>query len=28
VQNGSVLLADAAKNLLSNEMVRAAYLGL
>jgi branched-chain amino acid transport system ATP-binding protein len=28
VQNGTVLLADAAKNLLSNEMVRAAYLGL
>lgn len=28
VQNGSVILADAAKNLLSNEMVRAAYLGL
>jgi branched-chain amino acid transport system ATP-binding protein len=28
VQNGSVLLADAAKNLLTNEMVRAAYLGL
>jgi branched-chain amino acid transport system ATP-binding protein len=28
VQNGAVLLADAAKNLLSNEMVRAAYLGL
>ena len=28
VQNGSVLLADEAKNLLSNEMVRAAYLGL
>jgi branched-chain amino acid transport system ATP-binding protein len=28
VQNGIVLLADAAKNLLSNEMVRAAYLGL
>ena len=28
VQNGAVLLADVAKNLLSNEMVRAAYLGL
>jgi branched-chain amino acid transport system ATP-binding protein len=28
VQNGSVLLADEAKNLLTNEMVRAAYLGL
>jgi branched-chain amino acid transport system ATP-binding protein len=28
VQNGAVLLADEAKNLLSNEMVRAAYLGL
>jgi len=28
VQNGSVLLADEAKHLLSNEMVRAAYLGL
>jgi len=28
VQNGSVLLADSAKNLLTNEMVRAAYLGL
>jgi branched-chain amino acid transport system ATP-binding protein len=28
VQNGTVLLADAAKNLLTNEMVRAAYLGL
>jgi branched-chain amino acid transport system ATP-binding protein len=28
VQNGSVLLADMAKNLLTNEMVRAAYLGL
>jgi branched-chain amino acid transport system ATP-binding protein len=28
VQNGSVLMADQAKNLLSNEMVRAAYLGL
>src|SRR5471032_2292331 len=28
VQNGTVLLADAAKNLLSNAMVRAAYLGL
>jgi branched-chain amino acid transport system ATP-binding protein len=28
VQNGAVLLADAAKNLLTNEMVRAAYLGL
>ncbi len=28
VQNGAVLMADVAKNLLSNEMVRAAYLGL
>jgi branched-chain amino acid transport system ATP-binding protein len=28
VQNGAVLLADEAKRLLSNEMVRAAYLGL
>jgi branched-chain amino acid transport system ATP-binding protein len=28
VQNGAVLLADAAKNLLTNDMVRAAYLGL
>jgi branched-chain amino acid transport system ATP-binding protein len=28
IQNGAVLLADAAKSLLSNEMVRAAYLGL
>lgn len=28
VQNGAVLLADEAKHLLSNEMVRAAYLGL
>lgn len=28
VQNGAVLLADTAKNLLGNEMVRAAYLGL
>lgn len=28
VQNGSILLADSAKNLLTNEMVRAAYLGL
>jgi branched-chain amino acid transport system ATP-binding protein len=28
VQNGSVLLTDSAKNLLTNEMVRAAYLGL
>jgi len=28
VQNGAVLLADEAKKLLSNEMVRAAYLGL
>jgi branched-chain amino acid transport system ATP-binding protein len=28
VQNGAVLLADKAKHLLSNEMVRAAYLGL
>lgn len=28
VQNGAVLLQDTAKNLLSNETVRAAYLGL
>jgi branched-chain amino acid transport system ATP-binding protein len=28
VQNGAVLLEDTAKNLLSNETVRAAYLGL
>src|SRR5258708_15466093 len=28
VQNGAVLLEDTAKNLLSNEMVRAAYLGV
>jgi branched-chain amino acid transport system ATP-binding protein len=28
VQNGAVLLADEARHLLSNEMVRAAYLGL
>jgi branched-chain amino acid transport system ATP-binding protein len=28
VQNGTVVVADTAKNLLSNEMVRAAYLGL
>jgi branched-chain amino acid transport system ATP-binding protein len=28
VQNGAVVLEDNAKNLLSNEMVRAAYLGL
>ena len=28
VQNGAVILEDSAKNLLSNEMVRAAYLGL
>ena len=28
VQNGAVLLEDSAKNLLSNEMVRAAYLGV
>jgi branched-chain amino acid transport system ATP-binding protein len=28
VQNGAVLMADTAKNLLTNEMVRAAYLGL
>jgi branched-chain amino acid transport system ATP-binding protein len=28
VQNGAVVLADTAKNLLTNEMVRAAYLGL
>ncbi len=28
VQNGAVVLEDAAKNLLNNEIVRAAYLGL
>lgn len=28
VQHGAVILEDSAKNLLSNEMVRAAYLGL
>jgi len=28
VQNGAVTLEDTAKNLLTNEMVRAAYLGL
>ena len=28
VQNGAVVLEDNAKNLLTNEMVRAAYLGL
>jgi len=28
VQHGSVVLADTARNLLSNETVRAAYLGL
>jgi branched-chain amino acid transport system ATP-binding protein len=28
IQNGHVLIADTAKNLLTNEMVRAAYLGL
>src|SRR4029077_14302762 len=28
VQNGAVLIADTAKNLLANETVRAAYLGL
>jgi branched-chain amino acid transport system ATP-binding protein len=28
VQNGAILLEDTAKNLLSNETVRAAYLGL
>jgi len=28
VQNGAVLMQDTAKNLLGNEMVRAAYLGL
>lgn len=28
VQNGTVLLEDSARNLLTNEMVRAAYLGL
>jgi branched-chain amino acid transport system ATP-binding protein len=28
VQNGTVLMADTAKNLLANETVRAAYLGL
>jgi branched-chain amino acid transport system ATP-binding protein len=28
IQNGAVVLEDAAKNLLTNEMVRSAYLGL
>jgi branched-chain amino acid transport system ATP-binding protein len=28
VQNGSIILEDSSKNLLSNDMVRAAYLGL
>ena len=28
VQNGSIILEDASKNLLNNDMVRAAYLGL
>jgi len=28
VQNGAVVLEDSAKNLLTNETVRAAYLGL
>jgi branched-chain amino acid transport system ATP-binding protein len=28
IQNGAILMADTAKNLLTNEMVRAAYLGL
>ncbi|HEX5434812.1 MAG TPA: ABC transporter ATP-binding protein [Candidatus Angelobacter sp.] len=28
IQHGSVLIQDTAKNLLSNEMVRAAYLGI
>lgn len=28
IQHGSVLIEDTAKNLLSNEMVRAAYLGI
>jgi branched-chain amino acid transport system ATP-binding protein len=28
VQNGTILMEDSAKNLLTNEMVRAAYLGL
>ena len=28
VQNGAVLMEDTAKNLLANELVRAAYLGL
>jgi branched-chain amino acid transport system ATP-binding protein len=28
IQHGSVLMEDTAKNLLSNEMVRAAYLGI
>ena len=28
VQNGAVVLEDSAKNLLTNEMVRAAYLGM
>jgi branched-chain amino acid transport system ATP-binding protein len=28
VQNGAIVLADTATNLLTNEMVKAAYLGL
>ena len=28
VQNGSIILEDSSKNLLNNDMVRAAYLGL
>jgi ABC-type lipopolysaccharide export system ATPase subunit len=28
VQNGRILLEDSAANLLNNDMVRAAYLGL
>lgn len=28
VQNGSIILEDTARNLLNNEMIRAAYLGL
>jgi branched-chain amino acid transport system ATP-binding protein len=28
IQHGSVLMEDTARNLLSNEMVRAAYLGI
>jgi branched-chain amino acid transport system ATP-binding protein len=28
VQNGAIMIADSAKNLLDNESVREAYLGL